>query len=398
MAAYISVISLRKIIPFLITFTLVAAIIFFTSASFNGLYQTAIELMGSGENVLIIYGANAKTPQTSVIPLPLYDKVRSVEGVKNVSPEVVAAALVGDDAIIVRGVDPESFQKICNIKIVRGSFELSNSWSAVIGRNLARLLKVDVGDLITLRSAFTYSFLEVKILGVFESGSSLDDELILPIYAVQWLRGLPRDAISLLRVEIDGEKLSKEDLLLSLRGEKKVEEKQPIEQPSIIRLLTIPEAREHVGEYVARSPEESMKVFLEKNVRINEAVVWGIVILVISGCILLIYLAISLVFTSHSRELAILSSLGASKKKLMSSLTALIIAFSILSVTLGLVLGGALSIVFSENSLLLLGSYTVKPSLSFDLIIAIAIAVTVISAVSAWLGLSKLLDEWLREV
>ncbi|MEM4536773.1 MAG: FtsX-like permease family protein, partial [Nitrososphaerota archaeon] len=128
------------------------------------------------------------------------------------------------------------------------------------------------------------------------------------------------------------------------------------------------------------------------------AVVWGIVILVISGCILLIYLAISLVFTSHSRELAILSSLGASKKKLMSSLTALIIAFSILSVTLGLVLGGALSIVFSENSLLLLGSYTVKPSLSFDLIIAIAIAVTVISAVSAWLGLSKLLDEWLREV
>lgn len=397
MAAYLSVVSLRRIVPLLLTLTLVAAMVFFTSLYFNGLYKTAVELVGDGRGVLIVYSADAKTPQTSIIPLSIYDKVSVIDGVEDVSPEVIAIALAGDHAVIVRGVDPSSFQRICGIRITSGLFELNNSWSAIIGRDLARLLGVNVGDRIILRSVFTNNFLEVIVRGVFESGSSLDSELIVPIYAAQWLRGLPRDAISLLRVRIDEERLSRESLLLYLRGEKEVEKKSSAEQPSIIRLLTIPRAGEYARKYAVKSPEESMKDFLERSVRMNETVIWGILIVIISGCVLLIYLVISLVFISHSRELTVLSNLGASKRGLTLSLVAFVTSLSALSTVFGFVVGGALFMVFSESKLLLLGPYIVRPSFSFDVLVMLISAMIFISAISAWFGLNRVLGDGLRE-
>lgn len=395
MAAALSVLSLRRVAPLLLTLITVSAVVYFTSASFNGIYRTAVELMSSGEGVLLIYGADAKTPQTSIIPLSLYDRVTSVDGVETASPEVVAVALARDHAVIVRGVDPSSFQRICDLKIIQGVFDLNNSWSAIIGLNLAKLIEVSVGDRVLLRSAFTDSFLEVEIVGVFESGSSLDDELIVPIYTAQWLRGLSKNAISLLRVKVDLGKLSGEDLLAYLKGERKVEEKTSIEESPIIRLLTIPRAREYAKEYIVKSPEESMRDFLQKVTRVNETAIWGIVAVVISGSILLIHLSFSLMFLSHSRELTMLRRLGMSKRSLTTSMIVFAIILSTLAAITGFVLGNMLSETFSGSKLLLLGSYTSKPAISFDTVIITAVVLAIVSVISTWLELKRLYDEGL---
>ena len=107
MAIQLSIVNYRKLIPLLIALIAISASISFTASTFLGIYDTTANLMGDGgEDVLVIYGASARTPQTSIIPLTVYEEVVELDGVEAASPEAVAIALAGDRAIIVRGVDP----------------------------------------------------------------------------------------------------------------------------------------------------------------------------------------------------------------------------------------------------------------------------------------------------
>ena len=386
-------ISFRKLIPLFLVSVMVSAVISFTASTFMGAYETTVELMETGaENLVIIYGAGSRSPQTSVIPLSLYDELRRLDGVELVSPEVVSAAIARDKVIIVRGVDSEVFPRISRMRLIEGSVNLDSSISALAGRRLASSLGLKVGDFLLLRSAFSNSFLEVRISGIYESESPLDDELLTPIYVAQWLRGLPRDLVSLIRVKIDPERLSREDLASYLGGEKKIEEKpSPPSESPIIRLLTIPRARKYVMEYAVKSPEESMKSFLERNVKVNEAAIWSIVATVIFGSALLVYLASSLTMTGHARELMILRGLGASKRKLTFFTLIFIISSSIAFGLLGFGLGILLSNSFSEASLIIVGPYSVRPAFTHMALALTIGAVALIAAVSAKIELESIL-------
>ena len=384
MALYPSVVSIGRMLPVFLALIAISAAISFTASTFIGIYETAVSLMGGGdEDVLVIYGASAKTPQTSVISLSLYDDLRVLEGVEAVGPEVVAAAMVEDRVLIVRGVDPELIHEISDIRLIEGSGLSDCPFSALAGRRLAKLLNLRVGDFITLRSAYSSQFLEVKIEGVYESGSYLDDELLVPVYSAQWLRGLPKDAVSLIRVKIDPSKLSKEDLILHLRGGKYVEERtSPISKSSIMRLLTVPRARRYAMEYEVAGPEESMRSFLEKEVRVNDVMVWSLVATVITGSALMLYLASSLIVVSHSREIEILRGLGASRRRLLFSVVVFTILLSVFLGAIGFVLGILLSETFSEAGLIMVGPYIAEPAFrleSFVMTVAVVASITAVA-------------------
>ena len=393
MAIHLSVLDYRRLIPLFLALIAISTSISFTASIFMGIYDTTANLMGDGdENVLVIYGASARTPQTSIIPLSVYEKVEELEGVEAVSPEVVAMAVVGDKTVIVRGVDPEVIREFYDMRIIEGDDELRETFSALIGVRLARTLRLDVGDLVTLRSAFSNHFLELKIIGIYESGSYLDDELLTPIFIGQWLRGLSRDLISLIRVKIDLEKLSREDLILYLRGMKEIERKpSPITRSSIMRLLTLPRVREYAVECAVRSPRESMESFLDREIKINRATMWGMVLVIIFGSTLLIYLTSTLIASTHSRELMILRSLGASKKKLILILSSAIISLSMASSIIGLVIGILASNIFSSENLIMIGAYAVKPSIMPEVLPIIVIVAAVIMIVGMRFELESIL-------
>ena len=134
MALYLSVISFRKLIPLFLVSVMVSAVISLTASTFMGAYETTVELMETGaENLVIIYGAGSRSPQTSVIPLSLYDELRRLNGVELVSPEVVSAAIARDKVIIVRGVDSEVFRRFSRMRLIEGSVNLGSSISALAG-------------------------------------------------------------------------------------------------------------------------------------------------------------------------------------------------------------------------------------------------------------------------
>ncbi|MCD6312989.1 MAG: hypothetical protein J7L79_04185, partial [Thaumarchaeota archaeon] len=151
MALYPSVISFRKLIPLFLVSVMVSAVISFTASTFMGAYETTVELMETGaENVVVVYGAGSRSPQTSVIPLSLYDELRRLNGVELVSPEVVSAAIAQDKVIIVRGVDSEVFPRFSRMRLIEGSVNLDSSISALAGRRLASSLGLKVGDFLLL--------------------------------------------------------------------------------------------------------------------------------------------------------------------------------------------------------------------------------------------------------
>ncbi|MCD6235497.1 MAG: ABC transporter permease [Thaumarchaeota archaeon] len=385
MALYASLISFRRLIPVFLTLLAVSAAIAFTASTFMGAYRTAVGLMGTGSSdVLLIYGASARAPQTSVVPLSLYEKLRGIDGVEAISPEAVSIAMIGDEVVVVRGIDPSVFPEISGIRLVAGSLSLDGSASALIGENLARKMRLGVGDTVLLRSAFSDAFLEVKVVGVFRSGSYLDDELLVPLYAGQWLRGLPRDAVSLIRVKIDPGKLGKEELASLLRSGRPVSGKaSPQPESELMRLLTIPRARRFSMNYAVRSPEESMRSFLERQVKVNEVAVWSAVATVISGSILLVYLTSSTMIVSHSREISVLRGLGASRRNLVTRSAILAVFSSLITGVIGFFAGLALSNLFSDIGLIRVGPYSVRPVFDVYSLAMTLIAVASVSAVAA---------------
>ena len=394
MVIYLSVLNIRKLIPLFLALIIVSAVVSFTAFTFTGFYKTALSLVGDGGGVLIVYSESAKTPQTSIISLSAYDKLKILDGVEALSPEVVAVALAGESPVIVRGIDLELFSSFYDLQPVKGALLLNHSDQALAGSRLATRLNLRPGDRLILRSVFSNSFLEVRIVGIFESKSTLDDELLVPIYAAQWLRGLPRDAISMLRVKVDPSKLTRNNLLTYLSGEKKEfrEKSTPILESKLMRLLTVPRARKYAAGYVVEDPEESMKGFLERGVRINEVMIWGILAVIIFGSAFTIYLIHSLILASGSKELTIIRSLGASIRRLIISITFFTALASLISSVIGLALGALLSEMFSGLGVIILGSYSVMPSLTLSSAIMVVISIILISSIGTILELKTILS------
>ena len=392
MAICLSVLNIRKLIPLFLALIVVSAVISFTAFTFTGFYKTALSLAGGGD-VLIVYSESAKTPHTSIIPLSAYDRLSVLDGVEALSPEVVAVALAGENPVIVRGIDPELFSSFYDLRPVSGALLLNHSDHALAGSRLAARLNLRPGDRLILRSVFSNNFLEVKIVGIFESGSTFDDELLVPIYVAQWLRGLPRDAISMIRVKIDSSKLTRNDLLTYLSGgeQESRERTTPISGSEIMRLLTVPKARKYAARYVVEGPEESMKGFLEKAVRINEIMIWGILAVITFGLAFTIYLIHSLILASGHRELLILRGLGASIRRLSIFVASFIALIALVSGIVGLALGAMLSKMFSGLGMIVLGSYSVMPSFTLSSAIVVVISITLISSISTILELKAVL-------
>ncbi|RMA96181.1 ABC transporter permease [Hydrogenothermus marinus] len=145
------------------------------------------------------YGLKKKiletTPQVIIMKLAnsfweedyekLQNKLKKIEDIKNFQPFIYSQALasVGStvQSIFVRGVYPDKDKKIMktNTKIIKGSYDsIKNPKTVLIGKDLALILGVDVGDKITLispygrKTAIGYipKVMKVKIGGIVNFG------------------------------------------------------------------------------------------------------------------------------------------------------------------------------------------------------------------------------------
>ncbi len=131
------------------------------------------------------------------------DQVARIPGVVAASPTVTGAAFAtrgtGEQPVLVRGVDPERFLAVIDVKsrLTAGRFGVAGT-EAVVGLGLSRLLNVGVGDKLRLSTVGRREAI-VSITGVFDLGNKEvnDRWVITSLRQAQTLFDLPGGASTL---------------------------------------------------------------------------------------------------------------------------------------------------------------------------------------------------------
>ena len=125
----------------------------------------------------------------SRIPTTVADELRA-RGVAEPIAEIHAVTgTSGTDAMLVMGADPDHYRALDPYRLVSGRHLRAGETerSAIIGVSLAGRLDAGVGDIVRVRGR------DVRVVGVFELGTYLDDAIILPLADVQRLLGWGSD-------------------------------------------------------------------------------------------------------------------------------------------------------------------------------------------------------------
>ena len=109
------------------------------------------------------------------------------------------------------------FFKLNNISLVEGKvLNQTDFGSVMLGKNLADRLKLGVGDKVLVLAVLVDRYFELEVAGVFVSGSSMDDEALVPLNVGQWLRFADYNHVTLIRVKINPSLVSSEEIYLEL--------------------------------------------------------------------------------------------------------------------------------------------------------------------------------------
>lgn len=138
---------------------------------------TAVAPLGTTDTGTIT-SAGAPHPIDSRLDVETADAFHA-EGIE-ASPEIVLAQVNDGQPYLARGANYSDFAAVTNAEIVEGHAPTAPD-EAVVGRNFAETHDVTVGDTRTLGGSDMPGVARVTIVGVYETDSLTDDQLIVPL-------------------------------------------------------------------------------------------------------------------------------------------------------------------------------------------------------------------------
>jgi hypothetical protein len=174
----------------------------------SGLYSAPASFAGG--DVFVISESSAPTIFSSRVDAQMLSALSSVENITGASGEVFAFASYRGVSFVVRGtgdgfgetMSPEGDE----IEWAEGYESLLNLTPrarAVIGKCLYDRIGVELPFTAPLAGSYTERMEIVNVLGVFETGSALDDELLVTNDVARRLSGMGDDRFSIIRVTTD---------------------------------------------------------------------------------------------------------------------------------------------------------------------------------------------------
>ncbi|HDP96929.1 MAG TPA: FtsX-like permease family protein [Euryarchaeota archaeon] len=176
-------------------------VIFSSSVSvLMGIGEAPRSFLGN-EDVFVISSRGTASVINSRIDLSLADRLLDLEIAEVASSEIFSFSEIDGNAVVIRGVDFSDFMTVEGAQLLRGTVPaMGDLDGALLGHRLAQRLDAGIGDRIPLVGAFDPSIAEVEIKGMIESGSGVDDELIVSLPVAQTLSQLPDTQASIIRV------------------------------------------------------------------------------------------------------------------------------------------------------------------------------------------------------
>jgi ABC-type antimicrobial peptide transport system permease subunit len=117
------------------------------------------------------------------------------------SPEVVLAQVRDGRPYLARGANFSAFADVTGARVVAGRAPTAPD-EAVVGRDLAAVLGLSVGDAVAVGGSVSPGVRRVRIVGVYASGGVYDHQLVVPLEAA-WGLATPRGTVHLVRTSGD---------------------------------------------------------------------------------------------------------------------------------------------------------------------------------------------------
>jgi len=353
----------QRILTLALILTLASTLFSITAFSLLGFYEGFNAYLGEGEDIVAIYETKSRTPFTGTVPTYLAERIDSMEGVLASSPEVIAPCVVKSESVFIRGVIPNEFSKLNPLTILEGNMlELTDINSAIVGKGLAERLDLKPGDMILVLGVLADRYLELRVKGIYESQSPMDDEALVPLYMGHWLRGTDYNYVTVIRVKIDRvklspSKLSKEIATLASKPAQtstSEEEREKLAE----RILPIVETSFKPEDIGVKEAQKFMKSYLNRYGVTKEALlILSIMVFILASAS--VASASTTLIRQHKHEVGVLKSLGASKKTIKTDLLVKLLSWSLAASAAGIILAAATLTVIEESGYLQVLSHRV---------------------------------------
>ncbi len=350
----------RRVLILTFIIALVSMLFSITAFSFLGFYNGFNTYLGEGGDVIAIYESGSRTPFSGLVPMYLAERMYSIKGVLASSPEVIAPSVVKGESIFIRGIIPEEFSKLKTLTILEGdTLDITDLNSAIVGKDLSQLLTLKPGDKVLVFGVLAEKYQELQIKGIFESRSSMDEEILVPLYVGQWLRTVDYSHVTVIRVKIDRSQVDPSKLFDEIAKEaaesdtSEENEEKPTE--GIVPTVKASFKPEDIG---TEEAIEFMKSYLDKYGITKEAIVLlSIMVFIFASAS--VAGASTMLIQQHKHEIDVLRSIGASEKTIKADLLFKVLTWSLASSLLGIILATATLMLLDKFGSLQVLSYRI---------------------------------------
>jgi ABC-type lipoprotein release transport system permease subunit len=367
---------------------LVSTLFLVTALSFLSFYRGFNGYLGEQDGVVAVYDGESSTPFTGFVPAYFTEHLLELDGVLSCSPETITPCVIVNQEVLFRGIVPEVFFKVNPVLTISGS-ELNQSClnGVVLGKNLADRLNVDVGSSVLVFSALTNRYLCLHVVGVFDSGSCMDDEALVLLSVGQSLRFSDYNRVTLIRVQFNQSIIGPEHIYQELA-------KQTLPSPS-----SSPSPTSHVSDYFGsmswsiikfqsdkisvKDTEDLMKGYLTRYGVTKEAlIVLSVLVFVFSAVTVIV--ASQTLLRQHKSELETLRSVGASVHQIKLDLFCKLLPLSVVSSLLGVLFAGLILTLLEQFGVLIVLTHRI--AITFDPIVLLMnfVLTLVLTSISVW--------------
>lgn len=168
----------RAAIPTTATLSVFILVVFLILSTATAVAPLATTTSGT------IVESGAPHPLNSRIETGYAETLRTQE--ISASPEILYAQQYGEHPYLARGANFTAFQKITDVRVVRGHSPAGPT-EAIIGKSLSNTLDVSVGESMIVTGSVSPGVHRLKVVGMFQGSGITDDQLIMPIETAQGL-------------------------------------------------------------------------------------------------------------------------------------------------------------------------------------------------------------------
>ncbi|MEL0164705.1 MAG: ABC transporter permease, partial [Candidatus Heimdallarchaeota archaeon] len=191
-------------------------------------------IYGTDDNIMIFYDTQANTPFTSQVSSIYENGLQSITGIINISPEIFQSVMINDKPAFLRGANYNKISAIDGINILEGNkLDVDDPYGAIIGKRLAERLNIDISNQIEIRSIINDQVVNFNIVGVYNSNTITDDEVIINNNIARLLGSIDENHYNHYRIKYDPKVISSDQI------QKLITQKYSFEPDIIIRNDTL---------------------------------------------------------------------------------------------------------------------------------------------------------------